>query len=262
MSDCAVTRSTVFAGQQQLEYAHWQSTVTDTTLVLLHEGLGCVELWRDFPAELASATGCNVLAYSRAGYGSSTHDGLPQALDYLTTEATNVLPTVLSTIDKTDVVLIGHSDGATIAAIYAGMYRDERLRAIVTMAPHFFTEPLGLEAIASTKNAFDSGDLKKRLAKYHQDAEHTFRGWNNRWLHPGFKRWNVSDVIDGIRVPVLAIQGLDDPYGTLAQIQIIEQRCHSQLDTFLIENCGHAPFLEHMQLVIGRIKHFLGLHLP
>ena len=227
------------------------------TLVLLHEGLGSVKLWRDFPQKLQAATGCGVFVFSRSGYGESDACDLPRPLDYMTREATDILPQVLDAVGIQQCVLIGHSDGASIAAINAGSVEDHRVRGLVLMAPHFFTEPFALEAIADAKRAYDSADLKSRLTKYHKHVDVAFRGWNDAWLAAGFKEWNVSDVIDYIRVPVLAIQGEQDQYGSIAQIDEIEKRLPAPMERCLLANCQHAPHLEQAALCLASIKSFI-----
>ena len=154
------------------------------TIVMLHEGLGCVALWRDFPRKVAEATGFGVFAWSRAGYGQSDPVELPRPLDYMTREALDVLPGVLDAIGFRYGILLGHSDGASIAAIYAGGVEDFRVRGLVLMAPHFFTEEAGLQAIAAAKTAYEGGDLRERLAKYHGHVDNAFYGWNGAWLDP------------------------------------------------------------------------------
>jgi len=226
------------------------------TLVLLHEGLGCVALWRDFPKRLAEATGFGVFAWSRAGYGQSDPVDLPRPLDYMTREALDVLPGVLDTIGFRHGILLGHSDGASIAAIYAGNVEDHRVRGLVLMAPHFFTEIDGLQSIAEAKVAYESGDLRSRLARYHKDVDNAFRGWNDAWLDPGFRCWNIAEAIDYLRIPVLAIQGADDQYGTLAQIEEIESRIYSPVDVEILADCRHSPFLEQPEKTLQAISEF------
>lgn len=245
------------ADGKTLEYACWGPDPSQApTLVMLHEGLGCTALWRDLPEALAQDTGFGVFAYSRAGYGQSDLADLPRPLDYMTREAEVVLPQVLDAVGIKRCVLLGHSDGATIAALYAGGVFDSRVRAVIAIAPHFFTESMGLAEIAAAKQAFEAGDLRQRMAKYHIDPDHTFRGWNDCWLNPDFASWSVSDVIDYIRVPVLAIQGRQDPYGTLAQIEELETRCYAPVETLLLDDCRHAPFFEHSEAVRMEIKAF------
>ena len=226
------------------------------TIVMLHEGLGCVALWRDFPQRVAERTGMGVFVYSRQGYGQSDPAELPRPLDFMTHEAMDVLPQVLDQIGFRRGILFGHSDGATIAAIYTGSVADHRVRGLIVMAPHFFTEDSGLAEIAKAKAAFDAGDLKARMAKYHRDPEGAFRGWNDTWLAPGFKDWNVAEVIDYIRIPVLAIQGRDDQYGTQAQIEEIENRIYSPVDVEILDACKHVPHHEQPDLTLNAIAGF------
>ncbi|WP_299083285.1 alpha/beta hydrolase [uncultured Ruegeria sp.] len=241
-----------------LECATWGPSPTEApTLVLLHEGLGCVELWRDFPAQIAADTGLGVLAFSRAGYGQSDPATLPRQLDYMTREANTVLPQVLDEAGIGRCILVGHSDGATIAAIYAGSAVDARVRGLVLMAPHFFTEGMGLMAIAKAKDAFDTGDLATRMAPYHQDPEATFRGWNDAWLAPIFKDWDVSEVIDYLRVPSLVIQGHDDQYGTSAQIDELATRSYAPVEVAMLENCRHSPHLDQAEKTRHLIADFV-----
>ncbi|MEM7422973.1 MAG: alpha/beta hydrolase [Pseudomonadota bacterium] len=220
---------------------HGPAPGASPTIILLHEGLGCVALWRDFPVNVANATGCGVLAYSRAGYGRSGKAVLPRPTDYMSIEATEVLPEVIAQCRIGSYILLGHSDGATIAAIHAGDPAAARCAGLILMAPHFFTEPMGLAAIRQAGRAFETTDLGERLSKYHMDAEHSFRGWNDVWLSKDFEAWNVADVIDRWQAPALAIQGDDDEYGTLAQIREIERRAKVPLDVLIAKNCGHSP---------------------
>jgi pimeloyl-ACP methyl ester carboxylesterase len=226
------------------------------TIILLHEGLGCVALWRDFPEKLAARTGYGVFVYSRSGYGQSDPCPLPRPLDYMTREAMDVLPSVLDQIGFEQGILLGHSDGATIAAIHAGMSGDLRIRGLALSAPHFFTEAVGLASIASAKENFDSGALRSKLAKHHADVDCAFRGWNDAWLDAGFKEWNVAETIDYLRIPVLAIQGRDDAYGTLAQIEEIGSRIYSPLDAEIFDGCGHAPHAEMPEKTLQIVAEF------
>ena len=242
-------------GGRSLEYRWWGPGAQDApTIVMLHEGLGCVGLWRDMPARLAEATGLGVMAYSRAGYGQSDPAPLPRPLDYMTREALEVLPKVLLAFGISSPVLLGHSDGATIAAIHAGAFS---ARSAILIAPHFFTEDRGLAEIARARDAFETGDLRSRLARHHADPDCAFRGWNDAWLDPGFRRWDVSGAIDGISAPILAIQGADDPYGSLAQIEAIERRAKSPPDVLILPGCGHAPHLERAGDTLTAIEGFL-----
>lgn len=236
------------------------------TLVLLHEGLGSVSLWRDFPGALAAATGCGVFAYSRRGYGQSDPNNLPLPIDYMTREALDVLPHVLDAIGFQRGILLGHSDGASIAAIYAGEVQDARLEGLILMAPHFFTELGGLASIIEAGVAFATTDLKTRMARHHKDPDNAFNGWNGAWLNPDFEAWNIEACIPGIKVPVLAIQGLDDQYGTLAQLDALSADLLPPLERLELAKCRHAPHFEQPEQTRAGIKAFaarvLGLAPP
>ena len=226
------------------------------TIVMLHEGLGCVALWRDFPARVAERTGMGVFVYSRQGYGASDPVPLPRPLDFMTREAVEVLPKVLDAIGFRRGILFGHSDGATIAAIHAGSIADHRVRGLILMAPHFFTEAEGLRSIAEADAEFRTGDLRARLAKYHKDPDNAFHGWADTWLDPGFKDWNVAEVIDYFRIPVLAIQGREDQYGSLAQIDETETRSYAPVDRLILDRVRHAPHLERPEAVLDAVAEF------
>jgi Predicted hydrolases or acyltransferases (alpha/beta hydrolase superfamily) len=174
----------------------------------------------------------------------------------MTREAVDVLPEVLDAIGFEHGVLMGHSDGATIAGIYAGSVEDFRVRGIVLMAPHFFTEEGGLDSIAKAKIAFEAGELKERMAKYHDDPDATFHGWNDAWLDPAFREWNVADVIDYWRIPCLVIQGEDDQYGTLAQVEEAETRSYAPVDTVILPGCGHAPQTDKPDETLAAVAEF------
>lgn len=230
---------------------------TTLTIVLLHEGLGCIDLWRSFPESLSEVTGLGVFVYSRAGYGNSDPVPLPRPLDYMTREALEVLPGVLNAGGIERCVLAGHSDGASIAAIYAGSVQDFRVRGLILIAPHFFTEPDGLAAIREANSAYETTNLKIKLSKHHRNVDNAFRGWIDAWLDPGFEEWNIAEVIDYWRIPVLAIQGEQDQYGTLAQIQEIENRILSPLDIEILEECRHAPHIKQQARTLDAFKVFL-----
>ncbi len=227
------------------------------TIVLLHEGLGSVSLWRDFPERLANATGHGVFAYSRAGYGSSEPAELPRPIDYMQREATVVLPQMLDAIGWKQGVLLGHSDGASIAAYYAGSRQDNRVRGLCLIAPHFFAEPDGLGSIAEARRAYQQGELRDRLARHHHHVDNAFFGWNDAWLDPAFANWNIEEAIGYIRVPVLAIQGEADQYGSVAQIEALEAGLYSPLDTLIVQDCRHAPHLEKPDQTLAAISEYI-----
>ncbi len=247
----------VQADGRSLEYAcYGPDPKSAPTFFMLHEGLGCVRLWRDFPKMVSQSTGFGVFTYSRAGYGQSDAVTLPRPLDYMTKEAQDVLPDVLNSIGLRHGILLGHSDGATISAIYAGSVSDLRIRGLILIAPHFFAEEVGLVEIAQAKEMFETSDMKLKMAKYHRNPEVAFRGWNDAWLHPDFRSWNVSDVIDHLRIPVLAIQGEDDQYGTLAQISEIEDRINSPFEKLILSGCAHSPHLNQPAKTLAVITEF------
>lgn len=255
--DWSSGEGTLEAAGKQLEWVSFGPPPDDRPiLVLLHEGLGCVALWRDFPRHLAAATGLSVFAYSRAGYGQSDPADLPRPLDYMTREAVEVLPGILDAIGARRFILVGHSDGATIAVEYAGRVEDFRVRGLVLMAPHFFTEETGLAEIARARTAFATTDLRDRMRRYHRDPEATFRGWNEAWLNPGFASWDVSEVIDFLRIPSLVIQGEADQYGTRAQLEEIEARSYAPVDVVMLADCRHAPHQDQPDQTLAAISEF------
>ena len=227
------------------------------TLVLLHEGLGCVELWRDFPEALAAATGCGVFAWSRFGYGGSDSVSLPRPMRYMHDEALEVLPRVLDEAGVRRAVLVGHSDGGSIAAIHAGTVHDPRLLGVVMIAAHFFVEDINLASIRGIKETYEHGDLRKRLARYHRAVDVAFRGWNDAWLDPRFRSFDITEQVARIQVPVLALQGTDDPYGTEEQLRMLERTARCPVETRLIAGARHAPHLEARQPTLDAIVPFV-----
>jgi pimeloyl-ACP methyl ester carboxylesterase len=226
------------------------------TIVMLHEGLGSVGLWGDFPEKLQAATGCGVFAYSRAGYGNSSPVTLPRPLDYMHIEASDVLPHVLDTIGFRKGLLLGHSDGASIAAIYAGSHQDHRVEGIVLIAPHFIVEDVSVKSIAEIKTAYETTELKAKLARWHRDVDNTFYGWNGAWLDPQFRDWDISDYLAYIRVPVAVIQGEGDQYGTMRQVEIISEECYCPVDVTEVPGAGHSPHREAPGATLDAITQF------
>jgi len=223
------------------------------TLVFLHEGLGSVGLWRDFPDRVAEATGLPAFVYSRAGYGQSERAEMPRPIRYMHDEA-GLLPDVLEAAGVEDPVLVGHSDGASISIIHAGS--GGKARALVLLAPHVFTEEMGLRSIAKAREAYQSGDLRQRLAKHHEDVEAAFWGWNRPWLDPEFRQWNLEEFLPRIQVPILVVQGEDDEYGTQAQIEAI-QRGARDVEVLLLPRCGHSPHRDQPEATLRGITSFL-----
>lgn len=231
------------------------------TLVLLHEGLGSVSLWRDLPRRLAEATGCGVFAWSRAGYGGSSPRPAPWPLTYLNEEALVQLPRVLEATGLRRAILVGHSDGASIAACYAGTVADPRIAGLVLMAPHFVVEPMCTAAIAETKATFKTTDLRQRLARHHGDkVDDVFWGWNRAWLDPLFATWDMRVALPGIRQPVLVIQGEEDPYGTRVQPDIARQHCGGPVTVEMLSPCGHAPHRDQPEATLAAIAAFARDH--
>ncbi len=226
------------------------------TIVMLHEGLGSVTTWGDFPQKLAEKTGAGVFVYSRAGYGKSSTITLPRPLDYMQREATDVLPQLLDAIGFRRGILFGHSDGATIAAWYAGSVQDHRVRGLVLMAPHFFMEASNSKRSARPSTTYDTTDLRARLARHHADVDAAFRGWSGAWLDPGFATFDTTDALAYIRVPVLVVQGAADPYGTLAQVRVVEEECYCPVETAVLPGVGHAPHREKPDETLGAIAAF------
>lgn len=231
------------------------------TLVLLHEGLGCVGLWRDVPDLLADMTGCGVFAYSRFGYGQSDPEPLPWPVTYMQDEALQVLPRVLDAALVRHAILVGHSDGGSIAAIHGGGAGEARLLGVVMIAAHFFVEDMNLASIRQMADAYRSGDLRRRLSRWHRDVDMAFHGWSGAWLDPRFREFDITDYLPRIRVPILALQGEDDPYGTPAQIDALKRCVRTPLEARLIPDAKHAPHLEAKQTVLPMIADFVAARL-
>jgi pimeloyl-ACP methyl ester carboxylesterase len=229
---------------------------TAPTLVLLHQGLGSVADWSRFADRLTAATGAGVFAYSRAGYGRSSPSKLPRPVSFMHEEATDVLPRVLAAMDFERGVLIGHSDGASIAAIYAGTIEDHRVRGLVLIAPHFFTEEMGLVEIARAKAAYEAGPLRAKLARAHADPDNAFRNWCDPWLDPEFRNLDLTDALAHIRVPIVIVQGEHDQYGTARQIEVAREECYCPVEVALLPNRRHAPHREAPEATLRAISEF------
>jgi pimeloyl-ACP methyl ester carboxylesterase len=211
------------------------------SLVFLHEGLGSIDLWREYPGEVAGATGRGGLVYNREGHGWSDPVRGRRALDFMDDEALAVLPRLLDRLGVVAPILIGHSDGASIALIHAGA--GHPVSGLVLLAPHVFVEPESITGIESTRERYRTADLARRMARYHRDPDATFGAWSEIWLDPRFRDWNIEASLPGIGCPVLVVQGLDDEYGTTAQLEAIERGVNGPVETLVLEDCGHSPHL-------------------
>lgn len=228
-------------------------------LVFLHEGLGSAALWKDFPDRLSAATGLGAVIYSRAGYGGSSPVALPRPLDYMQQEAENFLPRLLDHFAIEKAILIGHSDGASIALVHAGLAANRaRILALIVEAPHVFCEDLSIAGIEAAKQAYDNGNLRPRLEKYHgPNVDVAFRGWNDAWLDPAFRHWNIEEYLPGITAPVLAVQGRDDAYGTLVQLAAIKRGVRGHYSQLVLDDCGHAPHMEQAEQTLDAMTDFI-----
>lgn len=252
-----MTSRTIVAAGRQIEARYIPGRGDRPVLVFLHEGLGSVELWKQFPDELAQRSGCAALIYSRYGNGFSEvlHEARP--LSYMHDEARSALPDVLDAFDVRNAVLIGHSDGASIAIIYAGESR-ERVRGVVAEAPHVFVEDISVSSIARAKFAYESGDLRSRMERYHQDVDRTFYSWNDIWLDPEFRAWNIRDAVRRIGMPMLLIQGAQDEYGTIAQLEAIQADAQgARVDSLYLADCRHAPHRDRPDVTLSAVRAFV-----
>ena len=234
-------------------------------LVFLHEGLGSVSMWRDFPQQLVDALGWRGLVYSRPGYGRSTPRAADEVwgTDFMHRQALEVLPALFAALGVNTAVqppwLLGHSDGGSITLIYAAQ-RPAHIAGAVVLAPHIMVEDLSVDSIITARDTYMASDLRKRLARYHDDADSVFWGWNGAWLNPAFKHWSLETEIESIRCPILAIQGLDDEYGTLEQIHGIARRV-PQTQCVALPDCGHSPHRDQPEAVIAAMRQFVATRL-
>ncbi len=227
------------------------------TLVFLHEGLGCIEIWRNFPETLCESVGCTGLVYDRKGYGDSEMFEGPWPVDYLEIESSRYLPALLKECDIDNVVLIGHSDGGTIALITAASHSN-LVRGIITEAAHIFVEQITIEGIRSKVKAFETTSLKEKFVRYHKEHTETiFYRWANRWLSPEFSNWNIEKDLSKITCPVLVLQGEDDAYGTPAQVKGIAGQVSGPVCVKLIPDCGHTPHFQAKDTVLSEMTRFI-----
>ena len=252
-------RKVLVAGKQ-LEYAWYGPEPADApTLVFLHEGLGCASVWRDFPERVAEATGCGALTYSRAGYGGSDGVDLPRSSRFMHDEALIALPQLLDAMEIRESVLVGHSDGGSIAMIYAGAHaNDNGVLGLILEAPHVFVEEITDASIKRLGEEYRSGRLRQALERCHGErVDETFWGWSNIWLDPSFRSWNIEEYLPQIKVPMLLLQGRDDEYGTLAQVRAIEKGCEGLVRTVLLDDCGHDPHFDQPERTMAEIVAFV-----
>lgn len=251
------TRGFFQIANARLEYSVVGEPASTPAIILLHEGLGSVSTWRDFPMGLARATGLPVLAYSRRGYGRSSAISLPRPLDYMQREAVDVLPQVIEASGFQRGFLVGHSDGASIAAFYAGSVQDHRVRGLVLLAPHFFVEDQTLREIELMRDRWETTDLRTRLARHHEDVDGAFLGWSGAWLDPRFRAFDIRDALPYIRVPVLVVQGDADPYGSVRQADVAAEECMAPVEAIVLRGCGHEPQNERPDQTIAAIADFI-----
>jgi pimeloyl-ACP methyl ester carboxylesterase len=240
---------------KRLEIALYPPADADVTIVMLHEGLGSTAMWKDFPGRVAKATGCGVLVYSRYGHGKSERLAEKRSVDYMHHEAKVVLPEILAQNKIQNPILFGHSDGASIALIHAGTW-PERVRGLILEAPHVFVEEFGLRSTVAIRKLYESGDLRKKLSRYHDHADEMFRGWNDIWLDPQFHDWNIEEYLRTITCPTLVIQGENDEYGTLAHVEAIQRRVPGT-QTLILARCGHSPHRDQPDVALDAIRKFV-----
>ena len=246
----------ILVGGKRLETLPIESRdPSPVTILMLHEGLGSIALWRDFPRHLADRTGCRVLLYSRYGHGGSTKLAEKRPVEFMHHEGEVVLPELLEKLGVRRPILLGHSDGGSIALVFAGRY-PERVRALILEAPHVFVEDLSIASIRAAKVAFQTTNFRARLGRYHAHVDETFWGWNDIWLEPRFRSWNIESYLDSIRCPILCLQGEQDEYGTRAQVETIRARA-SQTEILMLAHCRHSPHRDQPQATLEKIGEFV-----
>jgi pimeloyl-ACP methyl ester carboxylesterase len=246
--------STVRIAHRDLHYRRFGTDFTSTPVLFLHEGLGSVELWRDFPNSVVEETLLPGLAYSRHGNGWSSPLGEPRRPEYMHEEALETLPRVVDELVGRPPIIVGHSDGASIAIIYSGS--GYPVEGLVLIAPHVFVEPETIESIASLRSEFPESELPEKMAKYHIDPARTFYGWADVWLSPSFRSWNIESYVSGVRCPTLLIQGDADEYGTTNQLDAIDAGLASPSERLIVGGAGHSPHLAEPELVSSAVVDF------
>jgi pimeloyl-ACP methyl ester carboxylesterase len=240
---------------RRLEYRRIAGAAAGPTLVFLHEGLGSIGQWRDFPERIARGTRLPAVVYARYGYGQSDLLEQPFGVDFMHREALDFLPGLLRALGIERPILVGHSDGASIALIHAGA--GHPLDALVALAPHVFVEDISIGGIVAAKQTFESTDLREKLARYHRDPVKTFYGWNDAWLAPAFRSWNIEQYLPAIKCPLLAIQGYGDEYGSMAQLDAIARQAGGPVELLKLEDCGHSPHKDQPEKVTQAVVDFV-----
>ncbi|HVT58207.1 MAG TPA: alpha/beta hydrolase [Thermoanaerobaculia bacterium] len=254
-------RQQVVAGGRRLEY-EWVGPPPSRApaLVFLHDGLGCVETWRDFPRLLAGSLGCGALVYSRAGYGGSEAVAAPLSPRFMHDEALVVLPELLAAAGVGEAVLVGHSDGASIALIFAAGpgAAGGRVRALIAEAPHSFVEPLCVQRIARMRAEYPPSALAERMARVHgANAGRCFARWAEVWLSPEFRDWNIEPLLPAVACPILVVQGKQDDFGTVAQVRAIETQAGGAVESVIVPGCGHTPHHQRRPAALAAMVEFL-----
>jgi len=249
-------RGEVLVDGKRLEVLRLGPEQTDQpTIVMLHEGLGSIALWKDFPGRLAERTGCRVLVYSRYGHGASDKLLEKRPVAFMHHEGQIVLPELLDKLDIARPILLGHSDGGSISLIFAGRYPD-RPQALILEAPHVFVEDLSVASITQAKVNFTTTDFRQKLARYHAHVDETFWGWNDIWLDPEFRSWNIEEYLPKVRCPILCIQGEQDEYGTAAQVRTIEAKAPGA-EVTMLPDCKHSPHRDQPEATLQSIGDFV-----
>ncbi len=248
------------AGGRRIEYYRVGPGPEEApTLVFLHDGIGCAATWRDVPAELARRTGCGALVYSRAGYGGSDPVPLPRPLTYMHEEGFAHLPAFLDAAGVRSAVLVGHSDGGSIALLHASTPKAHpRVAGLILEAPHVFCEEITVASIERAGTEYRNGDLRTRLARYHgENVDCAFWGWNRAWLDPRFREWDLTEHLPAVAAPVLVVQGTDDPFGTLRQVEAVARGCAGTVRRLLLDRCGHSPHRDRREETLSGMTAFV-----
>ena len=255
MADLRQNYRDVIVDGKRLETLFFPAAADAPVIVMLHEGLGSIAMWKDFPERVAQATGCGVLVYSRYGHGKSQPLTGKREIDFMHHEATVVLPELLAQLGIQRPILFGHSDGGSIALIYAGTW-PAHVRGLILEAPHVFVQDFGLRSTIAIRMLYQSSDLPQKLSRYHDHADEMFYGWNDIWLDPQFREWNIEEYLVAICCPTLVIQGEDDEYGTLAHVEAIK-RSVRETQTLILPRCGHSPHRDQPEITLGAISKFV-----